>query len=72
MDDEGGWKLFDENVCTITIYKQPSQDMFRVVSMNPSRKVFFFFAYSFVFVLYTLDELQIMPSTCHCTQSNNQ
>jgi hypothetical protein len=38
-DQEGGWKLYDENVCSLSIYKQPAQDMFRVVSMNPSRKV---------------------------------
>eukprot|EP00026_Physarum_polycephalum_P002344 Phypoly_transcript_02350.p1 GENE.Phypoly_transcript_02350~~Phypoly_transcript_02350.p1 ORF type:complete len:840 (+),score=167.09 Phypoly_transcript_02350:149-2668(+) len=37
-DSDGGWKLFDENVCTLSIYKQPAHDMFRVVSMNPSRK----------------------------------
>ena len=39
-DEEGGWQLFDENVCSLYIYKQPGHDMFRVVSMNPSRKVY--------------------------------
>lgn len=37
-DAEGGWKLYDESVCTILIYKQPLQDRFRVVAMTAARK----------------------------------
>lgn len=38
-DSEGGWKLYDESVCTILIYKQPLQEKYRVVAMTSARKV---------------------------------